>query len=886
MLISLSSRNEPSNADFQNYFSEALVIPANSYIGLINASFTEADTNRIYNVVEPDNRIQLAFNTLDLTTDIVLPVGSYTIEELQDTLNVLCANLSTIWKVNWIARQNETLGDVLILTFYRSAEFWGETGSKYNVWALNSSNYAKQGYTLPFDVSQTAPYQNPETYPTANAIVLNSYIDGVAQTGAHNYVFASHYDIATYPKPPVFDIWPYQEDCFQSFSKFSIMSANTPFEYRFGSQREINGGPTYALPNQPTPFFKMSVQAATPSVADIETDPLEIGEITNVGPSSSFRIVPFPSYEANQKVFNCKIEHWSQLNATAYSLPMDFPPAPAPTLIWNVFKAVNVDFDTKIPWHENSVLQNTDALWNSTDTYKGHYGAIAGTGESYITTEFLFSGIEYAHIRQRQTVPTFMPNRGNCRMERVRPAGYTNPAIRINNAGINDNFGGTKEGITSYAPTLFSIGFSWTTDGDYSGITNQQIFGKEGANILSFDTATQQMMWETTAFNWGLMEKLDGTPFGGFQENVNYQIGIATRGDNIYDAGTQAQFNIYIAEQGDYVTNDDIYRQVFSKVTTDTFIAPLTWLGGITIPTNASTPNSFNGAFFDFNVSQMNDGDTRLDVTNLNKTNFIAQFGERCKGSLIDAAKNDDWWNIPQKRRMGTAGQIPITAQAEGHTFLRTDALENLNAIGQIEIGNFNFTPQLQLKPGLRSLIEPRTAYDARLTAPHLMGIYKNPDEGTAILPDQLGFMENKPVEGLIDTFYTGVPPALEPDGNPPIILEPTAPPEWTDVSSNVINVNIENLPHRTYNGETHSMTKSIMSLPQYLNNTALGNSIIRSYESTTPRFVALNNSMDINFNQLEVRICDSGNVTERNLTGPTHLLIEIKTKQEIQDTF
>ena len=116
--------------------------------------------------------------------------------------------------------------------------------------------------------------------------------------------------------------------------------------------------------------------------------------------------------------------------------------------------------------------------------------------------------------------------------------------------------------------------------------------------------------------------------------------------------------------------------------------------------------------------------------------------------------------------------------------------------------------------------------------------------------------------------------------------MTPSEEPIFDIGPSNVLNVNIENLSHRTYNGETHSITKSIMTLPQHINEIKNGDQIIRSYESTTPRFVALNNSMDINLNQMEVRICDSGNVTEKGLVGPTHLLVEIKTRQEIQDTF
>ncbi len=98
-----------------------------------------------------------------------------------------------------------------------------------------------------------------------------------------------------------------------------------------------------------------------------------------------------------------------------------------------------------------------------------------------------------------------------------------------------------------------------------------------------------------------------------------------------------------------------------------------------------------------------------------------------------------------------------------------------------------------------------------------------------------------------------------------------------------VYNVEIDNLPQRTYQGGSHTSSKSVYEIP--LNNANLrteGDNELVGFIPPTKIWHPLNNGGPIPLNHIEVKITDDIGREVTNLRGPTHVNLEIKTREEI----
>ena len=97
------------------------------------------------------------------------------------------------------------------------------------------------------------------------------------------------------------------------------------------------------------------------------------------------------------------------------------------------------------------------------------------------------------------------------------------------------------------------------------------------------------------------------------------------------------------------------------------------------------------------------------------------------------------------------------------------------------------------------------------------------------------------------------------------------------------VNVEIQNLPQRSYNGMSHNISSSIYEVP--INNATtrkVGDVELVGFSPAAKVWHPLKNSGIIVLNELEVNISDEQLITKTNLVGPTNVAIEIKTKDEI----
>ena len=898
MLISLSSVNESDNARFMNYFSESYMIPKNAYVALINASFRMEETGSSITIDETNNSFQIQLNGLDISTPIIIPVGKYRVSQLADAMTFATQDISLLWIIKFIPTLDETFGDAIVLTMYRNPLFYDETGSKNNAWAVNNNSVGEKYSYLYENIGPTGqPNFNVVTMPNQNSISTPEKIDGINvpfQTD-NRYSFNSHYNTDTYNAPPSLNPLAYIEDVQQSFSKFSIQSGGVgSVEVSYGSQNISNDGTLYGYvdPNGNANYymFQIANNAVDLSISQ-GTDTIDIEEF-DCDASTSFQIQSVPS-ETEVGVMTPVLRTFKHEFSQVYALPLDFKGVQAP-LVWNSYRANLVDFDTLIPWFENSPPKDTIPSWVADSRFRSHYGSFAGTGDCGLVTEFL-SGSGTNSLSGG--VVTSMPRSGSLFLYRKKEpnpsTAYTNMCVRVNAQGMstppppatsNPLFPvNLISGFAYDLPMICQLGFNYTTGGDDSGDNYYTLLGSDRYSqyeVFAFDTGTNLIkVFNGNFFAPTAFQKDGGETFAGFVENRSYYIGIAGRGSEFYGVVPNGnyEYNLYLADLTEsHVDGSNIYKLLYTGVGAATFIQypVVNYIGGLDTPQSINNSYNFNGSVWDFNISQRNQLDSRVNLVQGNLDNFLDAFEARVITTKIQTSQ---WYGVPDLNEYSNPwARMPLDTPSLGTFFNINNTTANDASKGLIELGNFNFSPLLQIKDSLRDTSLEASSYTK--TGEYPMGIYKGTN--TTLLPEILGFSLGEPVIQLEDLTLYGAPDI--PIENEPVIVRPTEYPDWTEEPNNALNVNIENLPHRTINGETHSFTKSIITLPQGINSTKYGRERILTYEAINPRWVPLYNSMDIPINNLEVRITDSADITEKGLVGATHLLVEIESRENI----
>ena len=96
------------------------------------------------------------------------------------------------------------------------------------------------------------------------------------------------------------------------------------------------------------------------------------------------------------------------------------------------------------------------------------------------------------------------------------------------------------------------------------------------------------------------------------------------------------------------------------------------------------------------------------------------------------------------------------------------------------------------------------------------------------------------------------------------------------DIDDKIFNVEIKNLPHRTYNGSINTFDKTIYTIGSLVNAKTIENSRVIEVYPPQKTYLELNNPGEIILNQLEVQISDEFGIQETDLQQETHLTLEI----------
>ena len=130
-------------------------------------------------------------------------------------------------------------------------------------------------------------------------------------------------------------------------------------------------------------------------------------------------------------------------------------------------------------------------------------------------------------------------------------------------------------------------------------------------------------------------------------------------------------------------------------------------------------------------------------------------------------------------------------------------------------------------------------------------------------------------------TILTEVPADAYNTGEANPIFNINSTPQKVDLLDEVLNVEIPNLPHRTFNGTNNTIDKTIYQLPVE-SRIIVGDNKITEHSPATKVWLPLNNPMEIPLNRLEVQISSEDGKKITHLSNDTHVSIQIESRNSI----
>tara|TARA_R110002020_G_scaffold7688_2_gene32050 strand:- start:6506 stop:9196 length:2691 start_codon:yes stop_codon:yes gene_type:complete len=895
MYITLNSSNELSDSNFVNSFSEALVIKPNSYICLVGAGFSTRDTD--YNLGPIDAFEFIVQYTYNGTSKVLtFPQGTYTLNSFCYQFNSLTRLLSKEYVIFMNPQDTEALGVHIVIELYRQPD---PVQSKY--WF--NENY----FTSKYSDSSPLIGQDPTTTPAAE-VVLSEFGATPADEDriwAINGTVTNNYDFLCGARAP-------------SRATFYREPNNMPDRYGFELSRdtgELNfccadggkygdfyiwDGLQYAG-DENTGFIQ------TVDTAALTNEYLLNINMANTGISTlNIRKTDNTLHTYATKFFNpgdtYRITNKGRNGAGTYD--------PVVEVMKNTFAQVAwiaLDVTTnlgnsplELPYVYHLAYQK-DYPCGETEYNASSVNALA-TGSRLCQADQLYAGTNTAVtpginiISKTAATPllrfsegfvgqeTIMPNKEGVFLQRFLKGGASqeNQVIEIG-ATVND-------AIEAALPTAFSICVRFQDDTALGGNANQILYG--GHQVGG---GSQQMvylvigsaaitLYDISGGSVTLNPLLNGTgaAMGNWSYDKNYAITVASGGNN-----NQAMSVLITDEDGGF------YAATGNTSGPNGQFPNLRYIGSEYPPTvnPANVNKRMNGAVWDFRIFQFNNYDIPTSYTDWRRCHEeIAGYSVVTANAGI--VKSDLWfynfddrvvWNTEDPttlslKSMGQAAQRrwgPVWRKADG----ATPSQVNWPHFGNLQAPmNFTCEPVNTNSGTLNSVDYGQTSS---------FGIFTE-DLGALTNPLVYG---NQPSVELLTAHAADNTATLMIAWNDTESVNPDNFAEragggvnaGVDVREQIYNICIENLPHRTHNGRTRNLCKSIYEvLHNETQNTIKGDVELINVVPPKKIWIPLNNSGDMPLNEFHVRITDGAMIEVTDLFSDTHIHMEIKTREEI----
>ena len=888
MYITLNSAGEISDSNFKNSFSDSMVIKPESFICCVGAGFETNDTNYHLGYVN-EFQFNVGFTYNAVSTAYTFPAGDYTLQGFANTFNNLVFNFSPIYQLELNPQDDEINGVHLQLTVKRDA-------SVFNTAHWVAQNYYQSRHNL------MAPLvgQSPTTKPGAEAVFSNNQADKVwAVTGTAG----NNYDFLAGARAPITanGVPNYKEPL------------NMPNRYGFDMNRTPSGQITFSIGDttQSGSFYLYNAvnYDGADYIDDIDLNALANNYLLRIDftaagvASATVRKDDNSLFTAPQRTFcagdlfkitcegqnntldwKLKVEHELSEDHQVGWIPLDFLAADVPTSLptdigLTSHLSYQQDYPCGIDEYKNSchiraMGSRLAFLDNLNDTHA-----------NAISIEPTFLGANNVAMKDFKTqVPagTIMPNGSAVFLDRMPDA------VTDEWQCIQLKRGGTL-GIQSIAPTCFTMCFRMVSDfagssytlwggddavGNPYYMTQVNVAGSNVVEIQSYDGVVNSI---TPLLNG------TGAAMPNWVRNKNYCISVGNGG-----VGNQIMSVQVTDEDGNY------YAANHTTTSPSGRFPDLMYLGADRSPTDGGTSNNrFCGGIWDFRMYQQT---TNAGVPT-SFTDWRRQHENSAQFSVVTAngalVKNDKWYynwddridwietdSDPQLKGFELSPQIrmcPVWQKNDGA------APDQAN---WVTFGNLNAD---------HNFVADRTATNLLDTRMEAIDVVRNGNfaitcEGTNFSNNALVIGASPSVEMLdfeAGTLFSGAEviwvdhETMSP--NPFVTADYGPVNAGINVREQVYNICIENLPHRTFNGRTRNLCKSILEvLHNETTNTLKGDTELINFIPKHKIWIPLNNAGEMPINELHVRITDGAMIEVEDLVGDTHIHLEIKPRQEI----
>ncbi len=935
MLFTISSNGESDHAKFSNYFNDSLIIKPNSFICYIQGSVVE-DINGTVIVIPANTTMTIRFDPLNqFTATIVTAETIFSIREFRDKLNEVFGGLNIHIKnaFNCRVRVDPTNPDQLELAFNFFNKFTPDEGTTILSWILPTNpgqlayepqqelNYVTlSNSTLTFDHG----YVNPATTNAHNNCMLiqwtsspggqnnatpfeaqPNYTIGGATYGLGMIRAANRESFQLYGDPPNGNTFTYLDKINHhqftitacpdqaasdagEIHHFTIGPANCGNGVLF-DDAPLNGYAAYAV-------RKLDMKFKGDGILDIDvmredTGVIETAHTGRFAIGNMYRIGLAPNTAADADVTSAyrPIVIQYDYQGQVYWWPgsvQNTGGTYGTALTWNTKNTkynpgINFMYKNAARDHNASLVSHdyvsTTTNLGADNTYMGCWGGNGfqndvrdnnpvgrfrdnGLNEAIqvVTGPYANNAAEYL-----TNLPVFK------RVDTTTPEPATPNSSKKNVYAMTINNGMLKTNM----PTCFSCLFFAMNDSAVVTLPNSAIMtligGRNTLNITQ-GAVVQIGLTQTLAYD---IEVFDDAGTG--HQFTLTDIATAARVNIGYNTWYQLCYfdngaGVFNVELVDIVNENRFTRTGGTGVLTSGRVRnPMTIAGSDTNMTLNPASDYFFGHICQFRFfSQPRYVGATIatwDEVRTALVNGYSRFGDDplMVGAPVETqVLNDD---TPNKYT-----SLPDVNQANTNTpFFWCEGFKDGNASGYGQFSDILMIQNIKIPYNLRDKLPFDTAI-----SDYGPGLTDIEDLHNVIFFEDYDNVNQRVVEEVLDYQAVAGP-------DTPYFDEPA---EVSNIAleDEVFNVEVTNLPHRSYNGKNHSYDKTIYQLPVETSSKEIQGVKITEHSAEQKVWIPLNNPGEIPISKLDIQISKEDGKKADNLQADTHLVLQIEQREEI----
>ena len=917
MLITLNSKNEPNPANFTNTFSQGLIIKPDSHICLVGAQITRINHNTIITLTS-NGFLHIRTNPYDVT-NIEIAAGTYTLQQFCDLINAnfpdytvapgeqlgaLIANYSARASAAGTADDQLLQIDVINMGINRNRMNFTELKTHMNIGENYSTYLGRQITGLPL----------PSAVPNGNNAE-------VSLLGGDATIYASAPSVATTATPlsPLGYTIPLNQENGNAMNigrdimnlpdngfmiaqpnltsiKFLLGKADYDFnnnEYSsaatFGSNQwanpsvEVNNCPLYISFKSDGTFEVYALNRTTGNLVlynmPAGAQPYNPGDVFYIAGLRDDVTDPIQNPYAHKPI----VDHIST-NGMTMTYHMRLVNATPNYYQWNAYypKANTLkEYSMNIKINEAQTIAEVDTIFDSFGdrSLDRPFGARVGTGleaqGNYCDSNGQL-GFQFLNQDNPTTTDIELMN-GNTRAYLNHTPffrRYSAGAAPSNTADLRSSLLMSTQGVkTANKPFMFTYYFRVQDDtaklppgsvdqhtllADLNGQRMVSVYPAQGAAHdveLFFSDGT---LFQSTLTD-GVGNRINLAYDTDYYMRVSYTEANTTFTIIVSDIGTQTDFTVTHTDNKEFAA--------FSSISSNAG-------GGV------SYSKCLNGFFGHFRLHQLSE-----------------------HAGLAADPFTDTWTSLRNYYVLGQARDKQWYWNADEDTYYDNDAaFTNLGLIYNL----FTLTPVFHkdvMNPGVHDnnwgdIINPTFSHgtyirnDKRKTDLPNTDTYTGDEIGIADVrttnPDNSDDLQWENVDRNFNVFTRVDNVAID-----SFVAEPSARYPFVadlkdiELDEKIINVEIPNLPHRSYNGVSKTQDKTIYQIPiNGVNNpkkTRENLDMVGAYPPTKT-WIPLNNPGEIPLNQLQVKLSDieGKQLTTQDVQQETNVVVEIKSRGEI----